>query len=295
MYDVFHADDTSFNTINDDNMTSTTNSSTSEEDALMFINGRLSANPWSSTFHEVDVCKVMFLADDTNLTIEDESTMGLTLEDMEAVGQACYHESVSVSLPSDYHGALNLWLLTYTYTFFKCNQSTLRDLGFNPDTFCPHFQTILPLQFQVLGEMITQNVTSFCSFLVDTTFETAGEPECFRRMEEVSLNDAILQGVRYAFPSIVETSTFEESFMAVCQSHADTGDCAETFLGVVQVSTSAEDGNTTMISYLSQLCDAFNLPLPHPNETIKVRYADKHVSHIPGGKVRVYTACSDDK
>ena len=116
--------------------------------------------------------------------------------------------------------------------------------------------------------MITQNVTSFCSYLVDTSFETAGEPECYRRMEEVTLNDSIRQGVRYAFPSIVETSTFEESFMAVCRSHGDTGDCAETFLGVVEVSTSFEDGNATMISYLSQLCDAFSLPLPHPNETI---------------------------
>jgi hypothetical protein len=107
MYDLFHLTDTD----------GTTNSSISEEDALMFINGRMSANPWSSTFHEVDVCKVMFLADDTNLTIEDESAMDLTLEDMEAVGQACYHASVSVSLPSGYHGALNLWLLTYMNIF----------------------------------------------------------------------------------------------------------------------------------------------------------------------------------
>lgn len=138
--------------------------------------------------------------------------------------------------------------------------------------------------------MITQNVTAFCSFLVDTTFETAGEPECYRRMEEVTLNDAINQGVRYAFPTIVETSTFEESFMSVCQSHNDTEDCAETVLEVIQVSTDFEDGNKTMISYLSQLCDTFHLPLPHPNETIKVRFEDKHVSHIPGGKVRICNA-----
>lgn len=80
------------------NETSNTNKTTpTEDEALMFINGRMGSNSWSSTYHEVDVCKQMFLADDTNLTIDDESAMGLTLEDMEAVGQACYHEGISVS------------------------------------------------------------------------------------------------------------------------------------------------------------------------------------------------------
>ena len=81
------------------NDTSSTNKTKpSEDEALLFINGRMSANSWSSTAREVDVCKQMFLADDTNLSIVDESAMNLTLEDMQAVGQACYHTSVSVRI-----------------------------------------------------------------------------------------------------------------------------------------------------------------------------------------------------
>lgn len=54
---------------------------------------------------------------------------------------------------------------------------------------------------------------------------------------------------------------------------------------VKEASSVFEPGNETMISYLSNLCDAFSLPLPHPNKTIQLRYADMHVHHKPGGKV----------
>ena len=194
-------------------------------------------------------------------------------------------------------------------------QTNLEALGYNPETFCPLLATILPLQFQVLGEVITQNLTSFCSFLVDTTFESAGEPECYRRMwvlcimksikyiiyfslilmilqcyrEEVVLTDTIRQGARYSFPNIVHTSTFDNSYLTICTRNRDPfnydlDNCTSSLAAVKEVSIDY-DGNETMISYLSNLCDAFGLPVPHPNETIRARFLDQHVHHKPGGKV----------
>lgn len=115
---------------------------------------------------------------------------------------------------------------------------------------------------------------------------------CYRRMEEVQLTDAIRQGARYSFPNIVNTSTFESSFISVCTGHSepffyDPDNCTTSMEAVIEASTEFEPGNETMISYLSNLCDAFSLPLPHPNETIRLRYADNHVHHKPGGKVSV--------
>ena len=111
-------------------------------------------------------------------------------------------------------------------------------------------------------------------------------------MEEVQLTDAIRQGARYSFPNIVKTSTFESSYMSVCTSQFepfffDSKNCTDSMDAVIEASTMFEPGNETMISYLSNLCDAFSLPLPHPNETIRLRYADKHVHHKPGGKVSI--------
>ena len=211
------------------------------------------------------LCESMFTSEDTGLQIEDVNDMSLTLDDIMDVGQACRHDRISANLEA---------------------------LGYNPDTFCPMFQTVLPLQFQVLEEVITSNLTSFCSFLVDTTFESAGEPECYRRMEEVQLTDAIRQGARYSFPNIVNTTTFKSSYMTVCTSHSqpfyyNRENCTHSMESVIEASDVFMPGNETMISYLSDLCDAFSLPLPHPNETIQLRYADKHVHHKPGGKPNV--------
>lgn len=77
---------------------------------------------------EVMVCEDMFTSEDTGLQIADVTAMNLTVEDMRNVSQACYHERISMNLEA---------------------------LGYNPDTFCPMFETVLPLQFQVLGEVIT--------------------------------------------------------------------------------------------------------------------------------------------
>ena len=77
---------------------------------------------------EVMVCEDMFTSEDTGLNIEDVNAMYLTLDDMKSVSRACYHERISANLEA---------------------------LGYNPETFCPMFETVLPLQFQVLGETIT--------------------------------------------------------------------------------------------------------------------------------------------
>jgi hypothetical protein len=257
MYDSFHS--------TDPNNTSSTNvTRPSEEEALLFVNSRMTRNERSSTFKEVMVCRDMFLAEDTNIIIDDQTDMNLTINEIHEVGNACYHDRVS---------------------------ENLKTLGFNPSTFCPMFERILPLQFQVLQGPVTQNLTSFCSFLVDTVFETAGEPECLRRMEEVQLTDTTRSGMRYAFPAIANGhATFDSSYNSVCTSHdvpysRNPERCNASLSEVKATSAAFLPGDNTMISYISDLCDAFGLPLPHPNETIRVRYADPHVHHKPGGKV----------
>jgi hypothetical protein len=259
MYDSFYITNS---TPTDSSLTNVTRPS--EEEALMFVNSRMTRNERSSTFKEVMVCKDMFLAEDTNISIADETAMNLTIEDINEVGNACYHDRVSVNLEA---------------------------LGFNPDSFCAMFERILPLQFQVLRGPITQNLTSFCSFLVDIVFESAGEPECLRSMEEIQLTDTIRSGMRFSFPAITNSSaTFDSSYTSVCTSQdgpfsRDPEHCAASLSEVKAASAAILPGNETMISYISDLCDAFGLPLPHPNGTIRVRYADPHVHHTPGGKV----------
>ena len=266
---------------------------------------------------EVMVCEDMFTSEDTGLQIADVTAMNLTLEDMTNVGHACYHDRISANLQA---------------------------LGYNTDTFCPMFETVLPLQFQVLGDVITSvsilglshppiftmcvtthnhtiastrtllafalsSLMLYSNLRANQSMSTKGIlfelafiqvqvclncysclHRCYRRMEEVQLTDAIRQGARYSFPNIVNTTTFESSYMTVCTSNSepffyDPENCTTSMEAVIEASTVFMPGNETMISYLSNLCDAFSLPLPHPNETIRLRYADKHVHHKPGGKV----------
>lgn len=113
-------------------------------------------------------------------------------------------------------------------------------------------------------------------------------PRCYR--EEVVLTDTIRQGTRYSFPNIVNTSTFDNSYLTVCTSNPDPfnydlDNCTSSLAAVKEASIDYEPGNETMISYMSNLCDAFGLPVPHPNETIRARFLDQHVHHKPGGKV----------
>lgn len=74
-----------------------------EDEALLFINGRMTENSWSSTFQEVMVCKDMFTNEENGLNISEDDLMNLTLSDMDIVAQTCYSDLVSVSCTCFYY------------------------------------------------------------------------------------------------------------------------------------------------------------------------------------------------
>lgn len=105
------------NVDNNDNGTSL-GSNMTEDDALLFIGGRMTANPWSSTFQEVMICEDMFTAHDVGLNSSiNETFMNLTLEDMELVGKACYNTRVSNSESSNCCAAVHLRINSKFYQY----------------------------------------------------------------------------------------------------------------------------------------------------------------------------------
>lgn len=85
---------------------------------------------------------------------------------------------------------------------------------------------------------------------------------------------------------------FNDTYISVCVMHAepfffDLENCTASAEEVKRVSFEYNPGTETNIQYISDLCDAFGLPLPHPNETIPLRYANPHTHHKPGGTANI--------
>jgi hypothetical protein len=95
----------------------------------------------------------------------------------------------------------------------------------------------------------------------------------------------------FSFPVMMnDSATFNSSYTTVCIGHngpfsQDPEHCTASSSEVKAAAVVFLPGNEPMILYISDLCDAFGLPLPRPNEIIRVQYADPNVHHKPGGKV----------
>lgn len=258
MYDHIHAQ----------NQTTNNTATANATDAIMFIHQR-TGNVNTSSFQEQQLCQLMF--QDT-LHLDENATTGLnfTSMDLMSVGLSCEEESFSAQLA---------------------------DLHYDPDHFCPAFSTLLPLRVELLPPEVKSDLEVLCSFLVEDLFMVAGEPPCMHQMEEIVLRNAKEAQAHIAFPHITSSPTFNATFMDVCVGNLPVESdsvlsCQEQLRGVRSIPF---DNTTTTAEYTSNLCDRMNLTLPHPNETLALRFASPHIpDHKPGGrKLKIRHVISD--
>ena len=247
----------------------------STSDALMFMTDRLEGDPRTSAYQDAELCFDMFVEvllpsshpDGTESYRSPDSLRNLTAfnmthEELESVADLCTQEPFS---------------------------TRLEDLGYDPDHFCPAFQQLLPIRVPMLPVEMQSNLTYLSGYLADDLFITAGEPECYHRMEEIIIRNAIAHGKETPFPAATTTPTFNETFLDVCYSHRSIDNpnrnfCENALVTVHGISNDFDRDVTTNVEFMSHMCDALGLHLPHPNTTIALRYASRHVHHKPGGK-----------
>jgi hypothetical protein len=103
-------------------------------------------------------------------------------------------------------------------------------------------------------------------------------------MEEITYRIMIESNASAAFPAVIESPFFNDTYMAVCTRHEDEiagFDCHDSLLEVITL----DSVNQTLVDFTSDLCDSMGVPLPHPNETLSLRFLSKHIpDHKPGGK-----------
>lgn len=99
--------------------------------------------------------------------------------------------------------------------------------------------------------------------------------------EEITLEDRYRSGETRSFPFIVNTSTFNESYTSVClhlvpiweRNETLEENCQSQLEETIRVSNGS-DNYTTVLQYISGLCDAIGAPLPHPNTTVSYHFCN---------------------
>lgn len=274
-----------YDSIKADNETNATAPSTA--DAMMFMADRLEGDSRTTAFQEASICYDMFVRVLHPPTFDtDDSRSGS-------------EEEVS-KLKPDYvpETPRNLTALDMTQDELErvaalCTQpeftTRLEELNYVPDHFCPAFQLLLPIRVPILPVEIQSNLQYLCGYIADDLFITAGEPECYHRMEEIVIKNGIANGQETPFPAAASTPTFDEIFLEVCYSHRsidnpDSQFCENSLASIHDISADFNATLTTNVEFISHFCDAIGLHLPHPNTTLALRYASPHVEHKPGGK-----------
>jgi hypothetical protein len=244
----------------------------STSDALMFMTDRLEGDTHTSAYQDAELCFDMFAEvllpsmghDSVHSpeSLRNLTALNMTHEELKSVATLCSQEPFS---------------------------ARLEELGYDPDHFCPPFEQLLPIRVPMLPVEMQTNLTYLCGYLADDLFITAGEPECYHRLEEIIIRNAIANGKETPFPGATTTPTFNETFLDVCYSHRSIDNpnrnfCENALLTVHDLSNDFDRDVTTNVEFMSHMCDAIGFHLPHPNTTIALRYASRHVHHKPGGK-----------
>jgi len=245
-------------------------------DAMMSMTDRLEGNVHTTSFQDASIVYDMFAEVLKEMTDTWYIRMNAT----------------------DQEGLLNLTPLNMTENDLEhvaalCTDpkfsSRLVTLNYNPEDFCPAFQLLLPLRVPTLPVELQSDLAYLSGYLADDLFITAGEPECYHRMEEIILRNGVASGKETPFPAAASTSTFDQTFLSVCYSHRapfnpDQTFCERALKKVHEINNRFESENVTNVEFISDMCDTLGLHLPHPNTTISLRFASPHVDHKPGGK-----------